>query len=92
MRQDGKVFLEVKVIPRAKKQAIEVLSPNILKLKVISKPEKGLANQEAIKLLSHFLEIPKSQIKLIKGEKSRNKTFYIEGISAQHMKKKLTNQ
>jgi len=81
MSSGKKIFLEVKVIPGAKKQAIEILSPNSVKLKVISKPQRGLANQEAISLLSNFLKIPKSSIKIVRGEKSRNKIFLIEGIS-----------
>ncbi|MCP2519164.1 DUF167 family protein [SCandidatus Aminicenantes bacterium Aminicenantia_JdfR_composite] len=82
MNNEKGILLEVKVIPGSKKQTIEILSPKSLKLKVVSKPEKGLANQEAIALLSRFLKIPKSKIKIIKGEKKRNKVFLIKGVSA----------
>jgi|Deesub1362B_J571_1020462.scaffolds.fasta_scaffold01133_4 hypothetical protein len=86
MNNEERIFLKVKVIPGAKKQTIEILSLNTLKLKVTSKPERGLANQEAIDLLSNFFGIPKLQIKLIKGEKLRNKIFLIQGISIKNKK------
>lgn len=91
MSNEDKYFIEVKVIPGAKKQEVKVLLPNSLKLKVISKPEKNLANQEAINLLSQTFKIPKSQIILVKGKKSRCKTFCIKDVLPQYIKEKLTN-
>ena len=89
MSPDEKIFLEVKVHPGSKKQSIELLSPNTLRLKLTSRPIRGAANQEAIQLLSKFLKIPKSKIKLVKGERSKGKVFLLKGISGEYITEKL---
>lgn len=42
------------------------------------KPIKGEANKDIIKILSDRFKVSKSSITMIKGERSKNKTFSIE--------------
>lgn len=44
---------------------------------VREKPYDGLANRKIIQLLSKYYSVPKTHIKLIKGQKSKLKTFSI---------------
>ncbi len=55
-------------------------SGNIIEIGVCSLPEKGKANLEAIKVLSEYYSIPSSNIKLVKGAKSKEKLFGIYSI------------
>lgn len=76
-----KDFTIIKVhISNGKTDEIVGLMDNKLKIK-ISKPPKGnKANTRLIEFLSSKLNIPKSQIKIIKGAKNKNKTVLINNI------------
>jgi len=58
-------------------------------VKVTVPPEKGKANKAVIELLSKALKVPKSRIEIIKGETSRIKTVFIDGISEEDLEAKL---
>jgi len=69
--------ITVKVIPRSSINQITQLSENEYKIKTTSAPVEGEANKKIISLLSKELKIPKSNIKITKGETSRNKIIEI---------------
>lgn len=66
------VIIDVKVIPNAKRKDIK-LEAGILKVKVVSKAERGKANQELIECLSEALGVAKGDIRIVKGEKDSRK-------------------
>lgn len=70
------LFVEAK--PNARKNEIEVLSDNTLKIKIAAPPVDGKANVAIIKYLSEIFEIPKSDIVLEKGNTGKFKRFYIK--------------
>ena len=70
------MLLNIKVIPNAKKEQIKK-SDNGLRIYVTVPPEGGRANRAVIKLLSKELDIAKSKIEIIKGEKTREKIIKI---------------
>ncbi len=70
--------ITVKVKPNAKKNEVKKIDENYYEIRVTVVPEKGKANKKVVELLSKELKVPKSKIKLIKGETSREKVFEIE--------------
>lgn len=50
------------------------------KVYITAPPEDGKANKKLIELLAQYFKVPKSQIRIVKGEMSRNKIIEIEGI------------
>lgn len=74
-------IISIKVTPRAKESLIIEDFENNLKIKVKSPPVDGRANQEILELLADYYKIPKSQIQIIQGSKSRNKLIKISGLS-----------
>ncbi len=70
--------IKVKVKPNAKKEEIKEIEQNYFEIRVTVVPEKGKANKKVIEVLSKYLKVPKSRIKLVKGETSREKIFEIE--------------
>ena len=77
-------LLKVKLTPNAKQNAIMGWETDehrdaILKVSVTAIPEKGKANAALIKLLSKTYKIPKSSIKITKGDTNRLKTLEIDG-------------
>jgi len=69
--------INIKVIPKARKNLVCV-EDGIFKVYVNSPPVEGRANRAVIEVLSECFNIRKSNIKIIKGEKSRNKVVEID--------------
>ena len=69
---------KVRVTPHAKQNTV-VQDGDVLRVYTTTAPEKGRANGAVIELLSEYLKIPKSRIKISKGLAFREKTITIDG-------------
>lgn len=67
--------ISVKVKTNAKKEFVEKIADDQYLVSVSAQPQEGKANASVIKLLADFLNVPKSEITLIRGKKSKNKVF-----------------
>ncbi len=65
--------INVRVTPRARVQKIIDDGCGNLHVYTNAVPVDGDANASVIKMLAHHLDVPKSQIKIIRGETSRDK-------------------
>lgn len=81
-------ILQIKVIPKASKQQI-IKEKERIKIKLTSPAQKGKANKQLIELLSKRLKVPKSKIKIVSGENSRDKRILIEGLSEEEIMSRL---
>lgn len=70
--------ISVKITPNAKKEAIIEEGNNCFKVKVGAPAIEGKANQAMIKMLAEYFDIPKSRIKIARGEFAKNKIIEIE--------------
>ncbi len=70
-----KLFVTVK--PKARKKSVTKIDRTHYVVSVTVPPEGGKANAAVRDALSEFLDVPKSDIILSSGEKSREKTFEI---------------
>ena len=64
--------INVRVIPRARQNKITVEDEK-LRVHITAAPVDGAANDAVIKILAEYFDMPKSQIKIIRGATSRNK-------------------
>ncbi len=71
------MLLKVLVKPNAKKLNIERLSEDTFKINLNAPPIDGKANEKLIKVLSDYLNIPKSRIFIKAGKQSRRKLIEI---------------
>ncbi len=71
------LILRLYIQPGAKKHAIVGLVGDELKIKLSTPPIEGRANHDLIKFLSKSFKVPKSNIHLKSGEKSRHKCIEI---------------
>ena len=71
------MLLSIKAKPSSQKEEVVKLNKNTFKVFVKEPPVKGRANQAIINLLANYFHIAKSQIRIIKGEKSREKIIMI---------------
>ncbi len=81
-------ILQIKVIPKASKLQI-IKEKDVIKIKLTSPAQKGKANKQLIELLSKRLKLPKSKIKIVSGENSRDKRILIEGLSEEEILSRL---
>jgi uncharacterized protein len=81
---DG-VRLELRVTPRAGRNELGPVRDGRLQAKVTVAPEDGKANVAVIKLLSKALRVPASQIEILRGETSRDKTLLLRGVGLDEM-------
>ncbi|MEZ0392371.1 MAG: DUF167 domain-containing protein [Pseudobdellovibrionaceae bacterium] len=77
------------VQPGASKSEIVGIHNELLKIKIKAPPVDGKANQEVIRFFSEILGVPKGQIDLLKGEKSREKRILIRSLSLSKIKEIL---
>ena len=75
--QDG-LLLHVKLTPRARQNKIIGLTSNELRMSLNAPPIDGAANMALIAFISKLLKIPKSNIAIVRGEKSRSKSLLLK--------------
>jgi len=73
--------LNIKVQPRSSQSRIVGFEGEILKIKVHAPPEGGKANEELVEILHRELRVPRQNIKILRGEKSRSKWVEIQGLN-----------
>ena len=71
------MILSIRVIPKASRNLVRKENDSF-KVYLTKPAQDGLANNQLIDLLSEYLNIKKSGIKIIKGHKSRNKLVEID--------------
>ena len=71
--------IQVKVKPNSKTEELGREGDSFI-LKVREPAREGRANQAVIKLLAEYFNVPKSQVRILSGFRSRNKVIeVIEG-------------
>lgn len=63
---------------------------NALKLRIAAPPEKGRANDAAVKFLADLFETKAAQIELKSGASSRIKAFLLKGFDAETVERRLS--
>jgi uncharacterized protein len=74
------MLLTLWVQPGARKTTWSGYHGQQVKLSVQAPPVEGAANQSCIAFLARWFGVKKSQVILIKGEKSRSKVFLMKGL------------
>jgi len=70
----------IKVKPNARKDEIKIMEDGAIKISIKAPPIGGKANKYLIKFISKKIKVPKTGIKIISGEHSKNKVIQIEGV------------
>jgi uncharacterized protein len=78
--RDGAAVFAVRVTPRANRDAIEGEYQGALKVRLTAPPLEDRANEALQRLLAKCLNVPVSAVRIVGGEKSRNKRVSIAGV------------
>jgi len=76
MNVSQKTF-NVRVTPHARQNKV-VESDGVLRVYTTVAPENGRANSAVIELLSAYLNVPKSRIKILRGQTGRDKVVAVD--------------
>ncbi len=74
-------MIRVRVQPGAKKRGVVAYEAGVLRLKVSAPPLEGRANEAVAKVVAELLGVRRSKVSLVRGERSREKTLRVEGLS-----------
>jgi len=87
-----KSYIKVRVNPRAQRTEIyEILPDGTYKIRIKETPIKGKANKALVKYLSKVLKIPRSRIRIVSGDKSREKLISFQEIEKEQLEIYLSN-
>jgi uncharacterized protein (TIGR00251 family) len=77
------------VIPRAKKTALAGWRDDVLVVRLAAPPVEGAANAALVEFLSAHLDLPRRAIRIVSGERSRQKRIAVDGFSASELRRRL---
>ena len=72
--------LRIRVQPKARRNDV-VVDGETIRVYVTTAPEGGKANKAVVRLLAKRLGVPKRDVEVVSGGKSRTKVISIEGLS-----------
>jgi uncharacterized protein (TIGR00251 family) len=80
---------QVKVHPRAKKNAVTGEIGDALKLALTTPPLEGRSNVACIEFLANLLNVPRSSVTITAGATSRRKVICVRDLSAVQIRERL---
>lgn len=83
--------LEIKVQPRAKRNAIEVSGDGNVTVRVTAAPDNGKANDAVISLLAKRLHLPKGGVEIVRGHRSRKKLVRMPDLTRSQLMERLAD-
>jgi hypothetical protein len=85
---DG-IVLDVRVIPRAGRSQIAGTRDGALLVRLGAAPVDGAANKDLVEVLAGAFRVPRRNVTLIAGERSRSKRVRVVGVTVEDAKRLL---
>ena len=82
------VVVDVKVVPRAGRTAFAGTRDGALLIRLAAAPVDGAANAALVTFLSQLFDVPKRQITIVAGDKSRQKRVRISGVTPETVRQR----
>jgi len=76
-----KTDIKVRVVPRSSRNQIIGVDDGIFKIKLTAPPVDGKANKALIEFLAGRLGLARGKVEIISGERSRQKSVRIHGVT-----------
>ena len=81
--------LDVRVIPRARRSCVDGERGGAILIRLAAAPVDGAANDALVAFLSDALNVPRRDISLVSGDKSRVKRVRIAGLDEASVRARL---
>jgi uncharacterized protein (TIGR00251 family) len=85
IEREGEVLFEVRVTPRAGRDALGGVAAGVLRVRLAAPAIEGRANEALRRFLARSLNVPVSAVRIVAGERSRSKRVAIRGVSAERV-------
>ena len=80
------MIINIHLSPGGSRNEFQQLKGDVFHIKLTAPPVEGAANRALVKFLSGALRVNKSHIRLVAGEKSRDKRVEIDGLDFDQIK------
>ncbi len=87
--EGNEIRLDVRVQPRASRNAIVLDPDGRIRVALTAPPVEGAANEALRKVLADALGLSRRAVRVVGGEKSRDKTVAIMGLTETEIRGKL---
>jgi len=81
--------LRIHLTPRSARDEVLGLEGDVLRARVTAPPAEGRANEALLRLLAEALGVPKSTLRIVHGQRSREKLVSVEGLDAAEVRRRL---
>ncbi len=83
------VSIAIKVMPRASRNEIAGVEGESLKVRLTAPPVEGRANDALVRFLAEKLDLPRTNIEIIRGDTARQKIVRVRGVSLAELGERL---
>jgi uncharacterized protein len=83
------VRIDIRVVPRASRNAIDGVRDSRLIVRVTAPPVDEAANDAVVALLADVLDVPRRSVRIVVGDTARNKTIEIAGVDERALRARL---
>lgn len=77
----GGVLLDIRVIPRAGRSMLAGTRDDAVLVRLGAAPVDGAANDELVSILAAAFAVPRRQVTIVSGDRSRQKRVRITGVT-----------
>lgn len=88
---DRPAILQVRVTPRAGRTAVGGTRGDALLIRLAAAPVDGAANDALVAYLSTLLDVPKRDLRIVSGERGRDKRIAVAGLTQDQLQQKLSD-
>jgi len=81
------VVIDVRVIPRARKSQFDGIRDGRIVVRLAAPPVDNAANEALVAFLAEALGLPRRNLRIAAGERSRNKRVEIGGATREHIER-----
>jgi uncharacterized protein len=78
--------LKIRLTPRGSRNEILGWEGDTLRVKITAPPVEGAANKACVEFLADRLRVKRAQVSIIAGDKSRDKTLKVNGLTANEVR------
>lgn len=83
--QEGGVSFPVRVSPRASREELGPVREGALCVRLCAPPVENAANQALVALVAKRLGVAKGRVRVLSGQKSRQKRVWVEGLAPEQV-------
>ena len=77
--------LRVRLQPRASRNEVVGWQEGVLRVRLTAPPVEGAANKALTDFIAEVLGVKRAQVRLVSGQKSRDKVLEIEGLTEEEL-------